>query len=112
MANEIIKQNSGILESLGRFVEDTGLSNVKTSYDSRTGTATITGNRDGMQYTTTVQRNKYGATKTVSQYDVTVGRDAMIEQVKQLKRQGYKQTEIADMLGISQSSVSNYLRSK
>ncbi len=32
------------------------------------------------------------------------------EQAKQLKRQGYTQDEIADMLGVSQSTVSNWLR--
>lgn len=110
MAGEIQKTDNGILEYLRRFVHDTGFDEFKTSYNSRTGTATVTGKKDGMQYTTTIQRNKYGETRTSSHYNVTVGRKALIEQVKQLRRQGYKQTEIADMLGISQSSVSNYLR--
>jgi len=30
--------------------------------------------------------------------------------IKQLKQEGYTQTEIASMLGISQPTVSNYLR--
>ena len=98
------------LKSLDRFIQDSGLQDVKTRMDSRKGTATITGSRDGIQYTTTVQRNKYGATRTVSQYDTNVGRDAMIEQVKELRRQHYTQQEIADMLGISQATVSIYLR--
>jgi predicted transcriptional regulator len=34
----------------------------------------------------------------------------MIEQVKELRRQRYTQQEIADMLGISQATVSIYLR--
>jgi len=38
------------------------------------------------------------------------GRDAMALNIKQLKQEGYTQTEIASMLGISQPTVSNYLR--
>lgn len=110
MKNELKKSDNGILSVLGKFVKDTGLQDVRTKLDSRTGTATITGNRDGMQYTTTIQHNRCGATKTISQYDTSVGRGAMIEQVKELHRQGYRQTEIADMLGVSQGTVSNYLR--
>lgn len=111
MANELQRHDSGgFLKLLDRFIQDSGLQDVKTRMDSRKGTATITGSRDGIQYTTTVQRNKYGATRTVSQYDTNVGRDAMIEQVKELRRQHYTQQEIADMLGISQATVSIYLR--
>jgi CRP-like cAMP-binding protein len=111
MANELQRHDSGgFLKSLDRFIQDSGLQDVKTRMDSRKGTAIIAGSRDGIQYTTTVQRNKYGATRTVSQYDTNIGRDAMIEQVKELRRQRYTQQEIADMLGISQATVSIYLR--
>lgn len=111
MSNDIQKRGSGILGAINNYINDLGLEDVKTSANAKTKTATITGRKDGMQYTTTIQQNSYGATKTVSQYNVNIGREAMIEQVKELRRHGYKQQEIADMLGISQASVSVYLRS-
>lgn len=39
-----------------------------------------------------------------------LGKDGLKKQIKELKYQRYKQQEIADMLGVSQSTVSNYLK--
>jgi len=48
MANELQRHDSGgFLKSLDRFIQDSGLQDVKTRMDSRKGTATITGSRDG-----------------------------------------------------------------
>lgn len=39
-----------------------------------------------------------------------LSRDALKSQIKDLKKQGFKQQQIADMLNISQATVSNYLK--
>lgn len=109
MSRKIMKY-SDLAQSLARFMRDSKLEDARVSMDTKTGTATVTGRRDGLQYTTTVRSNLYGTTQTPSVYAVNVGRDALINQVKQLRGQGYKQNDIATMLGISQVSVSKYLR--
>jgi transcriptional regulator len=43
-------------------------------------------------------------------FESNLGKEALVSQVKSLRKQGYKQQEIADMLGISQSLVSKYSR--
>ena len=57
-----------------------------------------------------MQQEKHGQIVKYSAFEINVGKDALIEQIKELRRQGYKQLEIADMLGISQSLVSKYSR--
>ena len=57
-----------------------------------------------------MQQEKHGQIVKNSSFEINVGKDALIEQIKELRRQGYKQLEIADMLGISQSLVSKYSR--
>lgn len=111
MENRLIKRegNSGF-QALENFVNQTGLKNVKTSYNTKTGTACITGTKDGYQYTTTMQKERYGVVQTQSRFESNLGKDALVSQVQSLRRQGYRQQEIADMLGISQASVSKYSR--
>ena len=43
-------------------------------------------------------------------FEKNLGKDGLKKQIKELYSQGYKQREIADMLGVSQSTVSNYLK--
>lgn len=103
-------QRIDLSQSISQFIEDARLDDIRMSLDTKTGTATVSGRRDGMQYTTTIQSNLHGTTRTSSAYSVNVGKDALIEQAKQLRRQGYKQTQIAAMLGVSQATISKYLR--
>lgn len=111
MSNKMVKkeQISGF-QALENFVKQTGLENVKTTYNTKTGTACITGTKDGYQYTTTMQKETYGVIQTQSCFEFNLGKDALVSQVKRLRQQGYKQREVADMLGISQGLVSKYSR--
>lgn len=111
MSHEIIKkQQQNVLSAINEVISNIGLDDVKTSFNSKTGTASVTGNRNGIQYTTTLKRQQHGVIQTNSQFDTNVGKDALITQVKELYRQGYKQQQIADMLNISQTTVHNYLK--
>ena len=111
MKNKLQKkeQISGF-QALENFVNQTGLENVKTTYNTKTGTACIVGNKDGYQYTTTMQKEVHGVVQTQSRFESNLGKEALVSQVKSLLKQGYKQREVADMLGISQSLVSKYSR--
>ena len=109
--NEItIKYNNNLLNAVNELVGNIPLEDVKTQFNSKTGTASITGHRNGIQYTTTLSSQPEGVIQTNSMFNKNMGKDALEIQIKKLKKEGYKQTEIAEMLGISQPTVSNYLR--
>ena len=66
--------------------------------------------KDGVQYTTTLTKHTNGFVQTTSQFATNLGKEALIAQIKELRRQGFKQQKIADRLNISQATVSKYLR--
>ena len=92
------------------MTSEAGLDEVQLSFDSKTRTASIIGNKNGIRHVTTLTEYKEGRVRTTSEFNMNVGKEALIEQIKQLNQQGKKQMEIAYMLGISQSTVSNYLK--
>ena len=51
-----------------------------------------------------------GVVQTTTQFATNLGKEALTSQIKDLRKQGYKQQQIADMLKISQATVSKYLR--
>ena len=111
MSNDLIKgQSKNILAAINNFVSNTGLNDVKTTFDSKTGIASVIGNKDGFQYTTTLTKHVNGVVQTTTQFATNLGKEALTSQIKDLRKQGYKQQQIADMLKISQATVSKYLR--
>lgn len=100
-----------LAKSLNEFIEQSGLEEVSVNYNTKTNTATFSGTKDNLRYTTTVKKENTGAIKTESVFETNCTKDALIDQVKSLYNQNYTQTEIATMLGISQSTVSKYLNS-
>lgn len=108
--NLMKKQPQNILTVMDNLVSDIGLNDVKTTFDSKTGIASVIGNKDGFQYTTTLTKHMNGVVQTTTQFATNLGKEALISQIKALRKQGYKQQQIADMLKISQATVSKYLR--
>ena len=108
--NLVKKQPKNILTVMDNLVSDIGLNDVKTTFDSKTGIASVIGNKDGFQYTTTLTKHMNGVVQTTTQFATNLGKEALISQIKALRKQGYKQQQIADMLKISQAIVSKYLR--
>ena len=108
--NLMKKQPKNILTVMDNLVSDIGLNDVKTTFDSKTGIASVIGNKDGFQYTTTLTKHMNGVVQTTTQFATYLGKEALISQIKALRKQGYKQQQIADMLKISQATVSKYLR--
>lgn len=97
-------------KAFSELMKNIPLKDVKAQFNSKAGTASVTGHLNGIQYTTTLSRQPGGVIQTKSSFDKGMGRDALKNQIKQLKKEGYKQSEIAGMLGISQPTVSNYLK--
>ena len=108
--NLMKKQPKNILTVMDNLVSDIGLNDVKTTFDSKTGIASVIGNKDGFQYTTTLTKHMNGVVQTTTQFATNLGKEALISQIKALRKQGYKQQQIADMLKISQATVSKDLR--
>ena len=52
-----ILKPQNILTAINNLVSDIGLNDVKTSFDSKTGIASVIGNKDGVQYTTTLTKH-------------------------------------------------------
>ena len=104
------KKNNNIMEAIKFLASEIGLDEVKTSFNSKTKTASVVGKKDGIQYTTTLTEHTGGRIQTNSMFEKNLGKDGLKKQINELKCQGYKQQEIADMLGVSQSTVSNYLK--
>lgn len=110
---DIARKNDNTLATqINSFIQNTGLEDSYISINTKTGTATITGTKDGLQYTTTVQQMKQGFVQNYTAFSKNMCKSVLIEQVKELRNQGYKQNDIATFLGISQSSVSNYLNGR
>ena len=105
-----LNDNNRLLSIISDFVNIIQLDDVQTSYDSKTGTASIIGHKDGIRYTTTLSMEDNGAPQNNIKPSKEMGKDALCKQIKSLKKGGYKQSEIAKMLGVSQPTVSNYLR--
>lgn len=111
MSNYLMKkQSKNILNAINSLIADVGLNDVKTTFDSKTGIASVIGNKDGFQYTTTLTQHMNGVVQTTTQFATNLGKEALSSQIKALRKQGYKQQQIADMLKISQATVSKYLR--
>lgn len=111
MGNDLMKkQSKNILNAINSLVADVGLNDVKTAFDSKTGIASVIGNKDGFQYTTTLTQHMNGVVQTTTKFATNLGKEALSSQIKALRKQGYKQQQIADMLKISQATVSKYLR--
>lgn len=106
--NDMTTKN--IMSAINNLITNVGLDDVKTNFNSKAGIASITGSKDGIQYTTTLTKQLHGVIKTTSQFSVNLGKEALTNQIKDLRKQGYKQREIADMLKVSQATVSKYLK--
>lgn len=99
--------------TLRRAVDDVSrqMTKVKTSTDEDKGIATVSGERDGQRLSFTIRQSDLGEIRRATVYTDLPRKSDYKDEVRQLYREGYKQREIAEMLGISQSLVSKLLNS-
>ena len=97
------KYVSSLMEQLPQWDD------MQTSTDEARGFATISGKRDGMRFSLTIDKSELGETRTQSVYTELSRKSDYKDEVHRLRQQGLKQREIALRLGISQSLVSKLL---
>ena len=99
--------------ALRRAVDDVSrqMTKVRTSTDEESGIATVSGEMYGKRMSYTIRQSELGEIRTASAYEDLPRKSDYKEEVQQLYREGYKQREIALMLGISQSLVSKLINS-
>lgn len=85
---------------------------MKTTTDESLGRATITGRKDGLRLSLTIDKSDIGEARTQSVYLDMPKKSDYKDEVLRLRQQGLKQQEIANRLGISQSFVSKLLSQK
>lgn len=96
---------SEILRVVSDYIAAIGLKNVDLVYNSKTNTVCITGLKNGYRFTTTIRR----CDNVIPTNDA---REVLKVQIKDLLKDGYKQSDIVRLLGVSQSLVSKYSRDK
>ncbi|CAJ1317315.1 helix-turn-helix domain-containing protein [Paenibacillus nuruki] len=107
MSKEIVSHNNPE-QNLILFVADISkqLTDVKTTVDEKKGLATVTGKKDGKILSMSIEQSEIGETRTMSTYSDLEKKSDYKDEVKNLRKKGIKQKDIALRLGISQSLVS------
>jgi DNA-binding Xre family transcriptional regulator len=84
------------------------LANIETrTYESRgISTATVSGTANGKNYTVTVKQSPLGKEILATEYSRLDKKSGYKNEVKNLRKEGVRQVDIAARLGISQSMVS------
>ncbi len=110
--NELQTIFGGLLDTIKSQVTDNDVTEVSYKIDKKKGIMSISGKKNDESFRAT-QRfyNGNGMVQTAARFNANMSRSERADVVKQLRREGYKQQEIADMLGISQAQVSNILNS-
>lgn len=108
MAKKLSQSNA--LNLLDVYNTQEGLNISKIVIDYNTDTAFVVGDKDEYQYTIIQQKLKFGKIATMTKFSKELSKDEKIEQIKQLKKDGLKQMDIANRLGVSQGLVSRYSR--
>ena len=111
MSKELIPRNCAkdLQNYINEAVDRLELNDIKTTTDEAKGIATISGARDGLNYSLVIEKSKHGQTLTASMYEQLPRKSDYKDEVKRLFQQGLKQKQIALRLGMSQSLVSRLL---
>ena len=109
--NELQKGFDGLLSTIMSHINDSDVTEVSYKIDKCKGIMNISGKKRDEVFRATQHFYDKGVVKTASSFRANMSRSERKKLVKQLRREGFKQQDIADRLGISQSQVSNILNS-
>ena len=101
--------SNNILDVANEFINENKIKNTKIFYDSTKCIVCITGDRDGALYKTVISCQDNNTDCLNPSLTKILDKQDLIFKIKELYNQGYTQQQIADMLGISQTTVHNYL---
>lgn len=105
------KSNEALTQKANSYIRRNNLKNVQMNIDSVSRTVSISGETEDARISTKI--NVFSGNdfvKTSSRFQKKDKKSDYIDEIRKLYQEGYKQVEIARMLGISQSLVSNLLR--
>lgn len=92
------------------FVEKSRIENSKIIIDNSNQTISITGEFEGSIITSDIKMMTNGYIRNTTQFSKKRKKSDYLNDVVELSNNGYKQIEIAQMLGISQPLVSQLLK--
>jgi DNA-binding NarL/FixJ family response regulator len=99
-----------MIETLHQIVNLSKLTDKTLVYDEKKRKITVQGKNDHSIITTTIEQTEHGCISNVSDYKKVNKKSDYKNDIKDLYVRGYKQVEIAQKLGISQSLVSKLLK--
>lgn len=105
---------NGIMSTVKSQVDDKDVTEVTVKIDKNKGIMNVHGKKNNEVFRVTKQiYDESGYIQSVSCFDTNAERSKRNQTIKQMyENDHFKQQEIADMLGISQSQVSNILNEK
>lgn len=99
-----------LIEKANSFIQKSEIKDSKIFIDSKKQTISITGEFEGSTITSDIKLMPSGYIGTNTQFSKKERKSDYLNDVVELTNKGYKQVEIARMLGISQSLVSQLLK--
>lgn len=110
--NELQKGFNGLLNTIQSQIEDDDVTEISYKINKKKGIVSISGKKNNEAFRATQQiYGNNGTLQSASRFNANIDRSERAKIVRDMYRKGYKQQEIADTLGISQSQVSNILNS-
>lgn len=102
-----------IIDSISSLITDESVTEVTYKINKKKGIINISGKKDNEVFQSTKQiYGDNGCLQSVSRFNSTIARSERKQIVLSMREDGLKQQEIANILGISQSQVSNIVNSK
>lgn len=110
--NDFIETNDtdDFMSRVNELVRLKNLKERKIEYDEKKKTIIVQGKNDDSIVNVTIKKTEHGNVQTTSNYKRVNKKSEYKKDVIELYQNGFKQTEIAQQLGISQSLVSKLLK--
>ena len=110
--NALQPNYGGLMKTISTQIQDDAVTEVTYKINKEKGILSVHGKKNGEIFRSTQELyNGFGIVQNSSSFHTITDRTERATVVKELRQKGYKQQEIADMLGISQAQVSIILNS-
>lgn len=110
--SEIQTNTNNLLNTIRAQIEDDSVTEVTYKINKKKGIMSISGKKDNEAFRVIKEiYGNNGYVQSASRFNSNMTRDEKKQAVHEMYSSGYKQQEIADMLGISQPQVSHLLNS-
>lgn len=107
---DTVEDTTDFMKQINKFVRLKNLEVEQIGYNKKKKTITFQGRNNNAIVSATIQKTEHGSVETVSKYREVKRKSDYKNDVVELYKNGFKQVEIAQQLGISQSLVSKLLK--